>query len=194
MTSPGPDPPQPHIPGSSQASYHVAPHRTRRAEAVTRPDFRPFDYVSRARLAVSTSGCRHHDILTSLVLLVLPPLATPRGPVRALVVTSSPARGAHAMYTTFLLAIEAARRSMFITNSYFVPDARMEQALVDAVRRGVRVVVLVPGEIDHNLVRQASRAGFGRLLHAGIEIYEYTRGRRLAARTWTTAPLRSTPS
>jgi cardiolipin synthase len=34
-------------------------------------------------------------------------------------------------------------------------------------------VALVPGKIDHNNVRQASRADYGRLLQAGIEIYEY---------------------
>jgi len=38
----------------------------------------------------------------------------------------------------------------------------------------VRVVVLVPGAIDHNIVRQASRAQFGRMLRAGVKIYEYT--------------------
>ncbi len=102
------------------------------------------------------------------------PSATERpGAVRAMVVTSSPVQGQDAMYTTFLLAIDGARRSIFITNPYFVPDTTMEGGLIDAVRRGVRVVVLVPGAIDHNLVRQASRAGFGRLLEAGVEIYEY---------------------
>jgi cardiolipin synthase len=33
--------------------------------------------------------------------------------------------------------------------------------------------VLVPGAIDHNIVRQASRRQFGDMLKAGIEIYEY---------------------
>jgi cardiolipin synthase len=42
------------------------------------------------------------------------------------------------------------------------------------VRRGVRVAVLVPAVIDHNIVRLASRAQFGDLLEAGVEIYEYT--------------------
>jgi cardiolipin synthase len=50
----------------------------------------------------------------------------------------------------------------------------MEEAVLRTVRRGVRVAVLVPAAIDHNLVRQASRARFGRLLEAGVEIYEYT--------------------
>lgn len=97
----------------------------------------------------------------------------PVGNVYAQVVRSSPAGGSFAMYTMFLLAISSARRSIFISNPYFVPDDRMAEALVAAVRRGVRVVVLVPGPIDHNLVRQASRGKFGRMLRAGIEIYEY---------------------
>jgi len=49
----------------------------------------------------------------------------------------------------------------------------MREALLNTVRRGVRVAVLVPGTIDHNLVRQASRSAFGRLLKGGVLIYEY---------------------
>ncbi len=37
----------------------------------------------------------------------------------------------------------------------------------------MRVVLLLPGAIDHNLVRGASRSQLGRLLEAGIEVYEY---------------------
>jgi cardiolipin synthase A/B len=98
---------------------------------------------------------------------------TPAGEAYAQVVRSSPAGGSFAMYTMFLLAISAARRTIFITNPYFVPDATMEDALLAAVQRGVRVVVLVPGAIDHNLVRQASRGKFGKMLKAGVEIHEY---------------------
>ncbi len=71
---------------------------------------------------------------------------------------SSPAGGSVAMYTMFLLAMASARRSIYITNPYFVPDDKMIETLVQARRRGVRVVLLLPGAIDHNLVRQASRA------------------------------------
>jgi cardiolipin synthase len=88
-------------------------------------------------------------------------------------VRSSPAAGSFAMYTTFLLAVSAARESISITNPYFVLDRTMQKALVDATRRGVKVRVLVPGEIDHNIVRQASRRQYGDLLRAGIQIYEY---------------------
>lgn len=95
------------------------------------------------------------------------------GDVYAQIVRSSPAGGSFGMYTMFLLAISSARRSVMITNPYFVPDARMAEALIAAVRRGVNVQVLVPGPIDHNLVRQASRGNFGRMLKGGVAIYEY---------------------
>jgi cardiolipin synthase A/B len=95
------------------------------------------------------------------------------GPVAAQVVRSSPAGGSVAMYTMFLLAMASARRSIHITNPYFVPDDRMINTLALAAERGVRVVILLPGAIDHNLVRQASRSQLGRLLRHGVEIYEY---------------------
>jgi len=69
--------------------------------------------------------------------------------------------------------MSSARRSIYVTNPYFVLDEKMTEALLSAHQNGARVVVLVPGKIDHNLVRQASRADFGRLLKAGVEIYEY---------------------
>jgi cardiolipin synthase len=97
----------------------------------------------------------------------------PVGNVPVLVVRSSPAVGNFSIYTHLLLALSAARRSIYITNPYFLPDERMTEQLLEAVRRGVRVVVLVPGQIDHNLVRQASRSQFGELLNGKIEIYEY---------------------
>jgi len=98
------------------------------------------------------------------------------GSVFAQIVRSSPAGGSFSMYTMFLLAISSARRSIYVTNPYFLPDARMTQALIDAPGRGVRVVVLLPGAIDNNIVRQASRSKFGELLKAGVEIYEYQAG------------------
>jgi cardiolipin synthase A/B len=96
-----------------------------------------------------------------------------KGSVAAHVIRSSPASGSTAMYTMFLLALASAQRSIHITNPYFVPDEKLMSTLIAAAHRGVRIVLIVPGAIDHNLVRQASRSEFGRLLKNGIEIYEY---------------------
>src|SRR5438477_1324566 len=96
-----------------------------------------------------------------------------KGHASAQAVRSSPAGGSAAMYTMFLLAMSSARRSIYITNPYFLPDGRMTRALTEAAQRGVRVVVLLPGAIDNNIVRHVSRSNFGPLLEAGVEIYEY---------------------
>jgi cardiolipin synthase len=105
-----------------------------------------------------------------------------KGTVAAQAVRSSPSGGSAAMYVVFLLAMTSAQRSIYITNPYFLPDNKMIDTLVASARRGVRVVVLLPGAIDHNLVRQASRSELGRLLEAGVEIYEY-RAAMLHAKT-----------
>jgi cardiolipin synthase len=97
-----------------------------------------------------------------------------RGQVYAQVARSSPAGGSVAMYTTLLLALSAARERVLVTNPYFVLDETMRDAVLRTARRGVRIAVLVPAVIDHNVVRLASRAQFGALLRAGVEIYEYT--------------------
>jgi cardiolipin synthase len=96
-----------------------------------------------------------------------------KGDVAAQAVRSSPAGGSAAVYTMYLLAMASAKESVYITNPYFLPDDKMIETLLQTARRGVRVKLLLPGAIDHNLVRQASRSELGRLLQAGIEIYEY---------------------
>lgn len=101
------------------------------------------------------------------------PPAEPRGESVVQVIAGSPGAGRFATYAMFLLAIRSARRSLDITNPYFLPDEAIADALVDAARRGVQVRILAPGPIDYNLVRRLSRGGFGRLLESGVEIYEY---------------------
>ena len=95
------------------------------------------------------------------------------GKVNAQVVKSSPLGGTYESYMLLLLSITSARKSIHLSNPYFLPDERMQEALLEAVKRGVSVVVLTPGKIDHKLVYWASRRGFEPLLLGGIQIYEY---------------------
>ena len=104
------------------------------------------------------------------------PVLKPKGKVYAQVVKSSPFGGSFESYMLFLLSIASARKSIHISNPYFLPDERMQEALLNAAKRGVRVVALTPGKIDHKLVYWASRSGFEPLLLGGIEIYEYQAG------------------
>lgn len=78
------------------------------------------------------------------------------------------------MHLMYLLAITAAQHSIHLSSAYFVPDKLTEQALVDAVKRGVKLQIIVPGEhTDAETVQRASRARWGNLLAAGAEIHEY---------------------
>jgi cardiolipin synthase len=78
------------------------------------------------------------------------------------------------MLLMYLMAITAARETIDLSAAYFVPDPLALGALKDALRRGVRVRIIVPGRrIDRTVVRKASRAGWGELLRAGAEIHEY---------------------
>jgi cardiolipin synthase len=86
------------------------------------------------------------------------------GTVPAQIVSSSPAGGSFQNYMLFLLSIRSARQSILITNPYFIPDSVMTEALLKAVSRGVRVIVLAPGKIDSRLTYVASRSHYGELL------------------------------
>jgi cardiolipin synthase A/B len=105
----------------------------------------------------------------------LVPHDTPHGgPARALAVWSSPQGGMGPMKLLYLLAIAAARRTLDIQSPYFITDESTEWSLLEARRRGVRIRVLVEGDItDAKPVKYASRALYERLLAAGLEIYEY---------------------
>jgi cardiolipin synthase len=96
-----------------------------------------------------------------------------KGQTHAQVIRSGPLGGSYAMYTTFLLALSSAQRSIKITNPYVLLDEQMMETLLQAAQRGVRVSFLVPGVSDHPIVRHAGRRQFGKLLEAGVEIYEY---------------------
>jgi cardiolipin synthase A/B len=71
-------------------------------------------------------------------------------------------------------AITAAKRSINLSSAYFVPDTIAQNALVAAIKRGVKVRIITPGShMDQETVRRASRARWGELLEAGAEMYEY---------------------
>ena len=98
----------------------------------------------------------------------------PMDPSRAQVFSNSPSGGSESMQLMCLLAITAATRTIDLAAAYFVPDALVSKALVEAMQRGVRLRIVVPGErIDSDAVRNASRACWGPLLAAGAVIAEY---------------------
>jgi cardiolipin synthase len=90
------------------------------------------------------------------------------------VFSSSPSGGSDDMQLMYLMAITAATHSIDLSSAYFVPDKLTINAIVEATKRGVKVRVITPGKhIDTHTVREASRACWGDLLEAGVEMYEY---------------------
>jgi cardiolipin synthase len=78
------------------------------------------------------------------------------------------------MQLMYLLALSAATKTIDLSAAYFVPDALTMTALLEALQRGVKLRIVVPGEhIDSDTVRGASRATWGPLLAAGAVIAEY---------------------
>ena len=70
--------------------------------------------------------------------------------------------------------IHNARHSIDLAMGYFYPHGRMLRALKRAVRRGVRVRLMLPLHTDLPITRWAAHGLYGRLLRAGVEIWEYT--------------------
>jgi cardiolipin synthase A/B len=105
---------------------------------------------------------------------LLPHDDQPIGHARSVVVWSGPEGGASAMKLLYLLAIASARSTLDIESPYFVMDESTQWSLEDARRRGVKVRMVVEGDItDAKPVKFASRASYERLLERGIQLHEY---------------------
>lgn len=105
---------------------------------------------------------------------VSPREGPPAGEARSIVVWSSAEGGANQLKLKYLMAVAAARRSLDIQSPYFVTDGSTLWSLLEARQRGVRVRLLLEGDItDAKPVKFAGRAQYEPLLAAGVEIYEF---------------------
>ena len=84
----------------------------------------------------------------------------------------------------YLEAIDRARRNIWMTHAYFLPDENFVEALVAAARRGVDVRILLPRTSNHVVADWISRGYFGQLLGAGVRIFRFT-GAMVHAKTAT---------
>lgn len=105
------------------------------------------------------------------------PLLEPAGAADAAIVFISPVGGPSTLKLLHYFAIRAAKHSITIQNPYFLPDPDARDALLDAVRRGVRVRIMTPaaGATDSTLVAHATHHHYGSLLRGGVRIFEYER-------------------
>jgi len=101
------------------------------------------------------------------------PEAARRGSQRAALVVRDNLRHRRDIENAYLAAIASAKQEIIIAAAYFFPGRRFRRALVGAAARRVQVVLLLQGRVEYVLLYYASRALYGTLLEAGVEIYEY---------------------
>jgi cardiolipin synthase len=133
--------------------------------------------VAGPAVAVQQSGFAQNWLLSTGEILSGPeffPSPQPAGNVEVQTILSSPSSGAGAAATMHTIAIQSARRYLHIANPYFIPGSRLIDMLRRASQRGVSVKLMVAGR--HNdtwWARQNSLRLYGKLLEAGVEIYEF---------------------
>lgn len=94
--------------------------------------------------------------------------------MRSFGVASSPASEQHPLRLLFFLTFLAARKRLWITTPYFVPDKHTRKAVADRARAGVDVRILMPNQFtDAVPIRLAAHSYYQELLDAGVRIYEY---------------------
>jgi cardiolipin synthase len=98
---------------------------------------------------------------------------TPRGLHRAALVIRDNLRHRRDIEAAYLAAMQEAKSEIFIANAYFLPGKTFRNALMEAAQRGVRVVLLLQGRVENVLLHFATRALYGHLRSAGIQIHEY---------------------
>lgn len=77
---------------------------------------------------------------------------------------------------TFTDLIRQAKNTIIIGTPYFIPGKNIFSELEAAIKRGVKLEILVPGKADHPLVKEASYPYFRKLIPMGAEIYQYQKG------------------
>jgi cardiolipin synthase len=100
-----------------------------------------------------------------------PPLA-PVGAQAVTVAACTAGRARNPLYHALIAAIRGARSRVWITSAYFVPTRRLTRALLAAAQRGVDVRLALPGISDQWAALAAGRSLYGRLLAAGVRIFE----------------------
>ncbi|MCF6186553.1 MAG: cardiolipin synthase, partial [Desulfobulbaceae bacterium] len=100
----------------------------------------------------------------------------PAGDIPVQLAPSGPGFAEDAIHNLLLTTIYAARKELILTTPYFVPDNAILAALKSAAQRGVNVTIIVPEKNDSKLVHYASRARYGELVEAGVQVMAFSGG------------------
>ena len=81
-----------------------------------------------------------------------------------------------AVQRLYYFAIAAAKSEIVLQNPYFLPDRQAMELFAAAVKRGVRISIMLPTSVtsDFSIVQHASHFYYGPLLAMGVRVYEHT--------------------
>ncbi len=96
------------------------------------------------------------------------------GQILLMILCTSSRKKVRPVHQSYISAMQNSRNTVYITNAYFIPDAKIYRSLVKAAERGVDVRLLLPGVSDIPFVKYASRYLYKRYMKKGIRIYEYS--------------------
>lgn len=130
--------------------------------------------VAQLQAAFLTSWAEATGTLLGGELFYPPAALLPAGHVRGALVHTSPTKGSTSAERFLALSMVGASRTLYVTNSYFLPDDDFRRFLCAQARRGVDVRILTAGErTDIESVYYASRYRYAELLRCGVRLYEY---------------------
>jgi cardiolipin synthase len=99
------------------------------------------------------------------------PQPQPEGEADVIIVNGSPLHNLPQIHNAFRLAVAGAIHRIQIITPYFLPGPRVVRSLLRAVKRGVRVWMILPSISDVPIVQMMSRAYLKPLMAAGVEVY-----------------------
>jgi cardiolipin synthase len=88
--------------------------------------------------------------------------------------TNAPHMRQRFIYNELIEAIRNAKKYIYLTTPYFVPDIRLLRVIRLAAKRGVDVRILLPMISNYKSIDFAAQSYFTLLLKAGVKIYRYT--------------------
>ncbi|MEZ5727758.1 MAG: cardiolipin synthase ClsB [Burkholderiaceae bacterium] len=150
----------------------AGPDRRRRVQDRRRPEAEAPHHTGPERRQLPDRRVRDGDLGIEMPETVVSRIDD-GGKQRAMLMLRDNFRHRRRIERWYLRAIARARNEVLIANAYFVPGRRFRRALIHAAGRGVRVRLLLQGQVEYRLQHWATQALYDELLRAGIEIAEY---------------------
>jgi cardiolipin synthase len=134
------------------------------------------DYAIRVRGPLCQDMLRYCKRFWPVVQRLKMPVLSPppvQGKANARLTRNDLRLGLQEITETYRKAIRSAQKEVVLLSPYFIPGVRLRKALAVARRRGVKVILIVPGISDVPMIQRAMEFLYDWLLAQGIEVWEW---------------------